>query len=134
MENKNKGGAWRLPDTITGWVLLLFGALALFGGLMGIAGYSAFTLISVSAVNNGILHFIGAFRRWTIFPYYVIVSRIFMGMGLLRLAVSEVESAQFTAGAIFEFAGVLILIVSLLIDSRRKRVKKNVYKTARTKT
>ena len=126
MENKNREKRWTLPETITGWVLLIFGVFALLGGFMGIIGLDTFTLISVSAVNNGILHFVGVFQKWQIFPYYAIVSRTLMGGGLLWLAASDVESDKLIAGAIFEFAGVIILIMSLLLDKRKRRVKESM--------
>ncbi|WP_295938036.1 hypothetical protein [uncultured Alistipes sp.] len=112
---------WLFPNTIAGWVLLVFGAFALLGGLAGIIGFGAFTLTSVSAVNNGILHFIGVLRRWSFFSYYAIISRTLMGCGLLCLAGTEADSGMNIEGAIFEFAGVLILIFAMLLDARRVR-------------
>lgn len=119
-ENKIK---MSLPDTITGWVLLIFGTLALLGGLMGIIGIATFTLTSISAFNNGILHFIGVFKRWSLFPYYAMISRTFMGIGLLWMLFLGNETSNFIGGAVFEFGGVLVLIISLLLDVRKKRKK-----------
>ena len=119
MKNRNKEKNRKLPDSFTGWVLLFYGILALSGGLMGVIGLDTFSLTSVSAINNGILHFIGVYRKWPLFPYYAIISRIFMGAGLLWLAGSETEPTRFTGGAVFEFAGVLILVIALLLDNRK---------------
>lgn len=122
MENRSQTRKWNVPDTITGWVLLFFGLFALSGGIIGIVGVMAFSLTSVSAVNNGILHFIGVFKRWAFFPYYAIISRTLMGVGLLYMYLGGMGDDSFVGGIIFEFAGVLILIISLLSDTRRKKI------------
>lgn len=121
MKKINQERKWNLPNTITGWVLLFFGLFALSGGMMGIAGVMAFSLTSVSAVNNGILHFIGVFKRWTFFPYYALISRTSMGAGLIWMHLSGSVNENFIGGAIFEFAGVFVLIVSLLLDETKKQ-------------
>lgn len=125
--------AFRLPDTITGWVLLVFGSIALIAGLLGVINpgigsnpdgpvAAAFMFsISLSAICNGVLHLMAVMSGWTKFPYYAITARMILFAGYTALVISGDAPASFKGGAVFEVAGAVIIAISIMVDNYQEK-------------
>lgn len=114
-------------------ILLLFGLVQVAVGVVGFVSSGTLSMgtgkgtalsegllavISLSAVNTGLVYVSGAVLGWHWFPLFAIVARTIMGGGLLALIYSGKMPPDFASGAYFEFIGIAIILATLWWDER----------------
>lgn len=121
--------------SIAGWILLIFGIMQVSVGILGVFSPATqfamlglemvtgrqpsdhteglLSVVSLSAINTGLVYIFGAVRGWSWFPFYTIVARTVMGSGILALIAQGKIPSAFAGGAYFEFVGAAIILAAL---------------------
>ena len=131
----------RLPRSVAGWTIAVFGVLALIMGGVGLLwpetmlsslgfevpatrapGDHTGTFLmasSMASFNMGVYYLLAAVRDWRPFFRFTVVFRLVTWAVFTVLAVTEVAPARFLAVAVWEGLGAVATGVGLWLDRGR---------------
>ncbi|MFY1634706.1 hypothetical protein ACN27F_15745 [Solwaraspora sp. WMMB335] len=133
----------KLPSSISGWTVAVFGAMALLLGTVGLvqpdvlltmlgfevvpadvrgAGDYTRTFMAASSMasfNMGVYYLLAAITQWRSFYTFSVLFRLVTTIVFTALVIGEVAPTRFLGVALWEGFGALVTGAALLVERRR---------------